>query len=213
MTDAPILCEVADGVASVTLNRPDKLNAFNEAMHQALARALDRIEADGTVRALLLTGAGRAFCAGPGPRRSGDGRRRRAARSRRHARAPLQPADPAPRAARAYRWSARSTALRRAPAPTSRSPATSCWPRARRSSSRPSARSASCPIPAAPTSCRASSATRARDGPRAARRGARRRGGGALGADLARGRRRRAAGRGHRARPPSRRASRPKGSA
>jgi 2-(1,2-epoxy-1,2-dihydrophenyl)acetyl-CoA isomerase len=75
VTDAPVLCEVADGVASVTLNRPDKLNAFNEAMHQALARALDRIEADGTVRALLLTGAGRAFCAGQdlGDRVMGEG--------------------------------------------------------------------------------------------------------------------------------------------
>jgi 2-(1,2-epoxy-1,2-dihydrophenyl)acetyl-CoA isomerase len=75
VTDAPVLCEVADGVASVTLNRPDKLNAFNEAMHQALVRALDRIEADGTVRALLLTGAGRAFCAGQdlGDRVTGEG--------------------------------------------------------------------------------------------------------------------------------------------
>jgi 2-(1,2-epoxy-1,2-dihydrophenyl)acetyl-CoA isomerase len=66
---------VADGVASVTLNRPDKLNAFNEAMHHELARALDRIEGDGTVRALLLTGAGRAFCAGQdlGDRVMGEG--------------------------------------------------------------------------------------------------------------------------------------------
>jgi len=64
VTEAPVLCAVADGVATITLNRPDKLNAFNEAMHHALAQALDRIEADPTIRALLLTGAGRAFCAG-----------------------------------------------------------------------------------------------------------------------------------------------------
>ena len=64
MTEAPVLCAVADGVATITLNRPDKLNAFNEAMHGALAGILDRIEADAAVRALLLTGAGRAFCAG-----------------------------------------------------------------------------------------------------------------------------------------------------
>jgi 2-(1,2-epoxy-1,2-dihydrophenyl)acetyl-CoA isomerase len=51
-------------VVTVTLNRPDKLNSFNEAMHGELRLALDRIEADGSVRAVLLTGAGRGFCAG-----------------------------------------------------------------------------------------------------------------------------------------------------
>ena len=64
MTEDPVLYDVVDGVATVTLNRPDKLNAFNEGMHGALARILDRIEVDRAVRALLLTGAGRAFCAG-----------------------------------------------------------------------------------------------------------------------------------------------------
>jgi 2-(1,2-epoxy-1,2-dihydrophenyl)acetyl-CoA isomerase len=50
-------------VAIVTLNRPDKLNSFTGAMHREVRAALDRIEADG-VRAMVLTGAGRGFCAG-----------------------------------------------------------------------------------------------------------------------------------------------------
>jgi 2-(1,2-epoxy-1,2-dihydrophenyl)acetyl-CoA isomerase len=75
VTEASVLCAVADGVATITLNRPDKLNAFNETMHGELARLLDRIEADPAVRALLLTGAGRAFCAGQdlGDRVMGEG--------------------------------------------------------------------------------------------------------------------------------------------
>jgi 2-(1,2-epoxy-1,2-dihydrophenyl)acetyl-CoA isomerase len=62
--EATILYEAADGVATLTLNRPDKLNAFNEAMHGELAHVFDRIEADPAIRAVLLTGAGRGFCAG-----------------------------------------------------------------------------------------------------------------------------------------------------
>ena len=70
-----ILYQAADGVAMLTLNRPDKLNVFNEAMHAELARALDRVEADPTIRAVLLTGAGRGFCAGQdlGDRVTGEG--------------------------------------------------------------------------------------------------------------------------------------------
>ena len=64
MGEPTVLLQLADGVATITLSRPDKLNAFNEAMHQELARALDRIEADAAIRAVLLTGAGRGFCAG-----------------------------------------------------------------------------------------------------------------------------------------------------
>jgi 2-(1,2-epoxy-1,2-dihydrophenyl)acetyl-CoA isomerase len=64
VTEAPVLYAVAAGVATITLNRPDKLNVFNEAMQAELMRAFDRIEADDAVRAVLLTGAGRGFCAG-----------------------------------------------------------------------------------------------------------------------------------------------------
>jgi 2-(1,2-epoxy-1,2-dihydrophenyl)acetyl-CoA isomerase len=56
--------EEADGVAMVTLNRPEKLNAFNAEMHEALAAALDAAAREARVRAVLLTGAGRGFCAG-----------------------------------------------------------------------------------------------------------------------------------------------------
>jgi 2-(1,2-epoxy-1,2-dihydrophenyl)acetyl-CoA isomerase len=51
-------------VATLTLNRPDKLNSFNEALHRELRSALDGIEAESEVRAVLLTGAGKGFCAG-----------------------------------------------------------------------------------------------------------------------------------------------------
>ncbi len=54
----------ADGVATLTLNRPDKLNAFSGAMGEALAVAYRRCDEDDAVRAVVLTGAGRAFCAG-----------------------------------------------------------------------------------------------------------------------------------------------------
>jgi 2-(1,2-epoxy-1,2-dihydrophenyl)acetyl-CoA isomerase len=51
-------------VALVTLNRPQALNSFTRQMHQALWAALDRVEADQSIRALVITGAGRGFCAG-----------------------------------------------------------------------------------------------------------------------------------------------------
>jgi len=53
-----------NGVATITLNRPDKLNSFNVEMHQELHEALDDIACDNLSRALLLTGAGRGFSAG-----------------------------------------------------------------------------------------------------------------------------------------------------
>ena len=59
-----ILFEVADGVARLTLNRPDRLNSFTEHMHGEVAEALSRVESDASARVLLLTGAGRGFCAG-----------------------------------------------------------------------------------------------------------------------------------------------------
>ena len=64
MDNSPILFERADGIARLTLNRPDKLNSFNVAMHEQLRDALLQIRADKTLRVLVLTGAGRAFCAG-----------------------------------------------------------------------------------------------------------------------------------------------------
>ena len=61
----PILFEINDGVALITLNRPDKLNALNYALIDRLMAALDTIEAEAAVRAVILTGAGeRAFSAG-----------------------------------------------------------------------------------------------------------------------------------------------------
>lgn len=56
--------EKKDGFGKITLNRPDVLNSFNEAMHLELRTALKECEKDDTVRAVLLTAAGRGFCAG-----------------------------------------------------------------------------------------------------------------------------------------------------
>lgn len=54
----------ADGLLTLTLNRPEKLNSFNEEMHLALRAGLENARDDATIRAVLITGAGRAFCAG-----------------------------------------------------------------------------------------------------------------------------------------------------
>ncbi|MGA9280063.1 MAG: enoyl-CoA hydratase/isomerase family protein, partial [Pseudolabrys sp.] len=62
--DTSILVDTRPGYRVITLNRPDKLNAFNEAMHLALRKAIDDAEADESCRALLITGAGRGFCTG-----------------------------------------------------------------------------------------------------------------------------------------------------
>lgn len=59
-----ILFENAGGIARITLNRPDRLNSFTVAMHTELRDAIGRIKSDPGVRVLLLTGAGRGFCAG-----------------------------------------------------------------------------------------------------------------------------------------------------
>ena len=59
-----ILYEVEDGIANITMNRPDKLNAFTGVMLDEIINAIDRTDADDDVRAVIFTGAGRAFCAG-----------------------------------------------------------------------------------------------------------------------------------------------------
>jgi enoyl-CoA hydratase/carnithine racemase len=64
--------DTADGILTLTLNRPDKLNAFTTAMMTELIDAFDRADADDAVRAVIVTGAGRAFCAGADLSRGGQ---------------------------------------------------------------------------------------------------------------------------------------------
>ncbi len=64
MEENTVLVERHAGYRTLTLNRPQRLNAFSEPMHRELRRAIDEAESDSACRALLLTGAGRAFCAG-----------------------------------------------------------------------------------------------------------------------------------------------------
>lgn len=64
MEAAHALYDVADGIATVTLNRPEKLNAYTTEMGDAVTAAFRRARADAGVRAVILTGAGRGFCAG-----------------------------------------------------------------------------------------------------------------------------------------------------
>ena len=64
MTYQSIQFSIKAGVALLTLNRPDRLNSFTQAMHLEVRDALDKLQADKTVRVLVLTGAGRGFCAG-----------------------------------------------------------------------------------------------------------------------------------------------------
>lgn len=59
-----ILFEVKNGVAWVTLNRPDKLNSFTEQMNQEMSQAMKQIAKDDAIRAVVITGEGRAFCSG-----------------------------------------------------------------------------------------------------------------------------------------------------
>lgn len=64
MSKASVLVDTRPGYRVLTLNRPERLNAFSDGMHRALATALTDAESDSSCRALLLTGAGRAFCSG-----------------------------------------------------------------------------------------------------------------------------------------------------
>ncbi len=59
-----ILYQVEDPVATITLNRPDRLNAFTQRMDDEIKHAVARAEADPAVVVIVLTGAGRGFCAG-----------------------------------------------------------------------------------------------------------------------------------------------------
>ena len=64
MSESHILCEIHGRVAVVTLNRPELMNAFSDTMREGLLHALQRAESNSEVRCVVLTGAGRAFCAG-----------------------------------------------------------------------------------------------------------------------------------------------------
>jgi len=59
-----IIYDVSEGIATITLNRPDKMNAFTGRMMHEIISALDLSDADDNVKAVIFTGAGRAFCAG-----------------------------------------------------------------------------------------------------------------------------------------------------
>jgi enoyl-CoA hydratase/carnithine racemase len=59
-----ITYQVSEQILTITLNRPDKLNAFNATMMRELIEAFDAADADDDIRAIIVTGAGRAFCAG-----------------------------------------------------------------------------------------------------------------------------------------------------
>jgi 2-(1,2-epoxy-1,2-dihydrophenyl)acetyl-CoA isomerase len=59
-----ILFTVENGIAMITLNRPDKLNSFTRQMHAELRQAMDAVEKDSAIRCLVIQGAGRGFCAG-----------------------------------------------------------------------------------------------------------------------------------------------------
>jgi len=64
MTYGTILYDLSDGVATLTLNRPEVLNAFNDEMVREVAEAVKAAERDAAVRCLVITGAGKGFCAG-----------------------------------------------------------------------------------------------------------------------------------------------------
>ncbi len=67
-----LLYDVEDGIAVITLNRPDKLNAFNTQMMRDMIAAFDATDADDAVRGVIVTGAGRGFCAGADLAGGGD---------------------------------------------------------------------------------------------------------------------------------------------
>ena len=64
MSYEQIIYDVEDSILTITLNRPEKLNAFTQTMMVEIIDALDRADADDDVRAIIFTGAGRGYCAG-----------------------------------------------------------------------------------------------------------------------------------------------------
>ena len=72
MSEPVLLVEKKDGIATLTLNRPDQLNALSMELRQAFAEAIEEIRTDTGVRVVILTGAGRAFCAGLDLKEMGD---------------------------------------------------------------------------------------------------------------------------------------------
>jgi enoyl-CoA hydratase/carnithine racemase len=80
--------EVAEQILTITLSRPEKLNAFNATMQRELIEAFDAADKDDSIRAIIVTGAGRAFCAGAAhiqmPQARDRGRERTGGRHRRH---------------------------------------------------------------------------------------------------------------------------------
>ena len=91
MTECPmpyetILTDSSDTIFTITINRPDKLNALNTAMIHELIAAFDEADADDAVRAIIVTGAGRAFCAGADSRAAAARSTARRARTGRRSR-------------------------------------------------------------------------------------------------------------------------------
>lgn len=70
--DKPVLCEINEGIAVITLNRPQRMNAYNRQMGIELNATLKRCGEDDSVRAIVVTGAGRAYCAGADLEKGGD---------------------------------------------------------------------------------------------------------------------------------------------
>lgn len=64
MSDKPVLVDVADGVMTITLNRPEAKNAANRALAEGIAAAMDELDGNDSIQVAILTGAGGTFCAG-----------------------------------------------------------------------------------------------------------------------------------------------------
>jgi len=64
MSESPVLYEKSDHVVTITMNRPEKRNAIDSALHEGLELILEDLSTDPDVGAIVLTGAGKAFCAG-----------------------------------------------------------------------------------------------------------------------------------------------------